>query len=238
MYNVEINGPKILFEIPVLGGIRITQTVLGSWIVILIILVLSIILTRNLKKIPTSKIQLIAEKLIVIMDNLVISIMGESNVKYTPYIITLMASSILGSLISLIGLRSVTSDINTTMTWAVMTFLLIQISGITKKGGLNHFKELFKPIPFLFPLNVISELSIPISMGFRHFGNILSGMIISSLLYTGLAALTNVLLNLSVPLLQIGLPAILSLYFDLFSGFMQAFIFCMLTMVFVSKAKQ
>ena len=188
-----------------------------------------------MKKKPIQKKQIIAEKLVLMMDNLVLGTMGEKNISYTPYILTLFLSSIFGSLISLLGLRSITADINTTMTWSVITFFMIQIAGVKSKG-VKHYKGLMEPMPFMLPLNIVGELSTPVSMGFRHFGNIMAGMVITTLVYSGLSSLTTIIFSTSIPFLQVGIPAFLSLYFDLFSGLMQAFIFCMLTMVFVSKA--
>ncbi len=188
-----------------------------------------------MKKKPVEKKQIIAEKLVLMMDNLVSGTMGVKNISYTPYILTLFLSSIFGSLISLIGLRSITADINTTMTWSVITFFMIQIAGVKSKG-IKHYKGLMEPMAFMLPLNIVGELSTPVSMGFRHFGNIMAGMVITTLVYSGLSSLTTIIFSTSIPFLQVGIPAFLSLYFDLFSGLMQAFIFCMLTMVFVSKA--
>ena len=87
----------------------------------------------------------------------------------------------------------------------------------------------------MLPLNIISEASTPVSMSFRHFGNVAGGMIISSLLYFALTAASSAL-GLSFPVFAVGVPALFSAYFDLFSGFMQAFIFIMLTMVYISNA--
>lgn len=238
MTGIEINGARILFEIPILGGIKISETVLGSFIVVLIILIICLIFSRKLSKIPTTKTQILAEKFVVMMDNLVESTMGSGKVRYTPYIITIMLSSIFGSLIGLVGMRPVTADINTTLTWSLITFFVIQYSGIKAKGVKKHYKGLLEPMPFMLPLNLVGELSTPVSMSFRHFGNIMSGMVINTLVYAGLASLTTVIFGTAIPFLQVGIPAFLSLYFDLFSGFMQAFIFCMLTMVFVANASE
>lgn len=238
MSEIKIVGPKILFDIPILGGIQITETVFYSFMVTFLIFILSIVLTRKLSKIPTKKTQIIAEKFVIIIYGFVETTMGKTKQRYTPYIMTILLSSILGSLISLLGFRSVTADINTTMTWAIITFIMIQYSGIKSKGIIKHYKGLLEPMPFMLPLNLISELSTPVSMGFRHFGNIMSGMVINSLVYAALSGLTMIIFEISIPFLQIGVPAVLSLYFDLFSGFMQAFIFCMLSMVFIANSAE
>ena len=89
----------------------------------------------------------------------------------------------------------------------------------------------------MYKRQVLSEVANPISMSFRHFGNIASGIVISSLLYGALGASSTALCDIGIPFLQLGLPAILSLYFDLFTSVLQAFVFCMLTMAFVSNAE-
>ncbi len=198
MSEIKIVGPKILFDIPIFGGIQITETVFYSFMVTFLIFILSIVLTRKLSKIPTKKTQIIAEKFVIIIDKFVETTMGKAKQRYTPYIMTILLSSIFGSLISLLGFRSVTADINTTMTWAIITFIMIQYSGIKSKGVVKHYKGLLEPMPFMLPLNLISELSTPVSMGFRHFGNIMSGMVINTLIYAALSGLTMIIFGISI----------------------------------------
>lgn len=233
--DITINGPRILFRIPILGGIEVTETVVLSWGIICFVFLLCLFLTRKLEKIPRSYSQKIAEKIVIAIDNMVESTMGKRNMAYAPYILTLMTFSILGSLIGMLGFRSVTADINTTLAWALMTFVLIYYSGL-KYQGFKHFKGFVEPTPVMLPLNIISEMATPISLSFRHFGNILSGMIITLLMYGGLAAATYAILPTSIPFLQLGIPAVFSVYFDLFSACIQAYVFSMLTMVYVSNA--
>ena len=130
---------------------------------------------------------------------------------------------------------------NVTFGWAVLVFFLIM--HFKFRGGLwNYFKGLFSPIPVFAPMNLIGEFATPVSMAFRHYGNILSGAVISALIGSALTGLSKSLLGWlpsvlgDMPLLRVGLPAVLSMYFDIFSGVMQAFIFAMLTMLNVSGA--
>jgi len=153
----------------------------------------------------------------------------------TPYIATIFAFSICGSLISLLGLRAVTSDFSVLATWAVITFLLITATKIRFNGVGGWLKGFLDPVPVMLPMNIISEVATPVSMALRHFGNIAGGAVITALLYYGLTGLSR-MVGLEIPLFTIGIPAVLSIYFDLFSSFMQAFIFIMLTMVFISNA--
>ena len=135
------------------------------------ILFLCIFLTSRMEKVPKGK-QAIAEKIVLMIDNLVDQNMGPDSRIYSPYIATLMMSSVFGSLCSLFTLRSVTADLNTTLGWALITFAMITYTKI-KYGGLGgYLKSFTEPIFVMVPLNILSEIATPVSMSFRHFGNI------------------------------------------------------------------
>lgn len=234
-----MNGPQILFRIPIFGGIPITETIVNTWIIMAVIIALCLFLTYNMKVVPKGK-QVVAEKLVMMIYNMVEGVMGKKYINFAPYIGALFTLSILGSLSSLVGMRPLTADLSTTLGWAIITFVMVQINSIRHNGVLGWLKSFAQPI-VMTPLNIISELANPVSISFRHFGNIAAGMVITSLLYGALASLSAVVLQFipndfinSIPIFQVGIPAILSIYFDLFSGFIQAYIICMLTMVFVS----
>ena len=131
--------------------------------------------------------------------------------------------------------------INVTGGWALLTFILITYYKF-KAGPLIYIKSFGDPVLFLAPLNIISEVATPISMAFRHYGNVLSGSIISILIANLLTNVSKMIFGFlpgylgGFPYLRVGLPAILSIYFDLFSGALQAFIFAMLTMLNISGA--
>ncbi len=233
--NMEVNGPKIMFEIDIFGGLRVTETTVNFWLIIIATFILCKILTHKMEKIPRKKTQIIAEKIVQTIDGMVAETMGERCLSFAPYIMALFASSIFGTLITLLGMRSTTADINTTAGWAVMTFLMIHYNGIKSKG-IGYFKKYGEPMKFMVPLNIVSDVTLPFSLALRHFGNVIGGTILMSIIYSALAGLTLLVFNITIPILQVGIPAFLSLYFDLFSGAIQAFIFCMLTMVFVSDA--
>lgn len=239
--GVDITGPKILWElpetIPLIGGQPITETMRNAWIVMLFILFLCIFLTHRMEKVPRGK-QALAEKAVQMIDSLVDSTMGAGNRGFSPYIATLLMFSFCGSMASLFFMRPVTGDLNTTLGWALITFFLITFNKIKFNGFGGYLKGFLEPVFIMAPLNVLSEVATPVAMSFRHFGNIAGGLVISTLLLGALSALSNMLLSfLPVPLLQIGLPGILSLYFDLFTSAMQAFIFSMLTMAYVGDAR-
>ena len=153
--------------------------------------------------------------------------------------------SVLCSLSSLVGAFPATSDLSTELAWASVVFVLITATKIRTSGVGGYFKGFTKPIFVLTPFNVLSEIATPISMAFRHFGNIVSGTVITALLYAALAAASHALFSWlpgafgqilgAIPILQVGVPAVLSVYFELFSSCMQAFIFCMLTMLYIAN---
>ena len=242
MSSLNVSGAFVYFVIPILGGIPITQTTVSSLIVTIILIVLSIRLGRNLQKRPTG-MQVLVEKGVSMLYRMVAETMGEHNLYWTPFIGTIFLSSILGSLIGMTGfLRSMTADLSCTLVWAVLVSLLIWYNNIKNNGFIGWLKGFTEPIVVMTPMNIIGEIAQPVSMAFRHFGNVVSGTVISALVYAALAGLSTVLLGWlpgilgKIPFLQIGVPAVLSVYFDVFSSCMQAFIFAMLTMLYIGGA--
>ena len=241
--NIDVHGPKILFEIPVLGGIKVSETIVNMWIIMAVITLVCFFLGRKLRVKNPSKRQLVAEKAVLMITSMVTGVMGKRNAHWAPYIGTLLLLSAFSSLSSLTGLRPPTADLNVTLGWALVTFVMIQATKIKYHGFGGWLKGFAEPVVVMTPMNIISELATPISMSFRHFGNIAAGLVITSLIYGALAALSSALLGWipvlgDIPLFQVGLPALLSIYFDLFTSCLQAYIFCMLTMVFVSNAQE
>ncbi len=234
--DIVVTGPKIIASFEVFGvTINFTESILLSWIIIGAVALLLHWLTKDLKTQNISKRQVLAEMAVTTVYNLVEDTMGKGNRRFAPYIGALFTFSILGSLISLLGLRSVTADFSVVLTWALITFIWVHYTKIRTNGFFGYLKGYASPVFVMLPMNVLSEVSLPVSMSIRHFGNIASGMIISSLVYFALTSITKAI---GVAFMTIGIPAVLSLYFDLFSSFMQAFIFIMLTMVNVSNAAE
>ena len=250
--DISIVGPKVYYEVPIdfpiLGRFQITETLVISWLVMLIITLLCIWLTHDLKVEKISKRQAFAEMLVEMADKFVIGNMGEKFRYFVPFVAALFATSLVSNLISLLGLRSPTADLNTEAAWAIVVFILITSQKIKAGGVGGYLKGFTQPIALLTPFNILSELATPISLACRHFGNILSGVVINGLLYAALALASSKLLGLipgavgqvlsNVPILAVGLPAVLSVYFDWFTGVMQAFIFCMLTTMYIANAAE
>ena len=230
----------VLKDLPLIGDIRINEVVVKGWIIIAVVALLCIFLTRGLRTKNPKKKQIIAEKLIITLDNLVSGTMGEQAISYAPYIGAVFVYSAFGSACELLGTYPVTGDLNTTVGMALATVFLVFFNHIRSKGVLGWLKTFIKPYVFMLPINLASEIAMPVSLAFRHFGNIVGGTIIMGLFSNMLKSLSLMIPfnTLHIPFLEIGLPAALALYFDVFSVAIQAFIFCMLTMVFVSQAME
>ena len=218
----------------------LSESQVNTWAVMISILGLCLYLTHGLTTKAVCKRQLAAEWIVEKSEKLVKDNMGRYFAEWGPFIAAIMGLSAFSSLICLVGLFSPTGDVNVTFGWAILVFFLIM--NFKFKGGFGkYFIELFKPIPVFMPMNLVGEFSTPVSMAFRHYGNILSGAVISALIGGALTGLSKSLLGwlpgvfADMPLLRVGLPAVLSIYFDLFSGVMQAFIFAMLTMLNIAN---
>ena len=286
--DLQVNGAFIYFEIPIFGGIPITQTTVSFFLVTVLLCWASIYLGKGLKKRPDGK-QVLVEKGVMMLRNMVVETMGEHNVHWTPFIGTIFLSSMCGSFIGLTGfLRSATADLSCVAVWAVMVSVIIWYNNIKNNGFVGWLKGFTEPIVVMTPMNIVSEIAQPLSMAFRHFGNVAGGGVITTIIYAALSAASAMVLNLlgangglmgaalmvagivlfvlyrknkkkvslvfailcgvlglfgllqglgvlsGVPILAYGIPAVLSCYFDLFSGFVQAYVFSLLTMVYIA----
>ena len=286
--ELQVNGAFIYFEIPIFGGIPITQTTVSFFLVTVLLCWASIYLGRGLKKRPDGK-QVLVEKGVMMLQGMVAETMGAHNLHWTPFIGTIFLSSMCGSFIGLTGfLRSATADLSCVAVWAVMVSVIIWYNNIKNNGLLGWLKGFTEPIVVMTPMNIVGEIAQPLSMAFRHFGNVAGGGVITTIIYAALSAASAMVLNLlganggimggalmvagiilfvlyrknnqkaslvcaiicgdlglfgllqglgvlsGVPILAYGIPAVLSCYFDLFSGFVQAYVFSLLTMVYIA----
>lgn len=174
----------------------------------------------NAKEIPTG-FQNVIELIVETLQGFVNSSMGEHGKKYVNYVGTLFMFVLLSNISGLFGLRPPTADFGTTFCLALITWVMIQYNNV-KYNKLGVITGLFQPLPFLFPINLIGEIATPISMSLRLFGNIMAGTVMMALFY-----------GLLPTLVQIGIPAFLHAYLDVFSGAIQAYVFAMLTMTFI-----
>ncbi len=240
--GITVSGAGVFFEIPLpVQPLPVTEAQVNSVIVLLSLFFLCRYLTHGIRAGVTTRRQVFAEWAVEQCEKLVDTNMGEHFKGFAPFIAAILGLSAFSSLLTLVGLFPPTSDINITAGWAILVFVLITYYKL--KGGFGHYLKSFaEPVAFLAPLNVISEVATPVSMAFRHYGNVLSGSVISVLIAAALQGLSQLVLGWlpgvlgDIPFLQIGLPAILSVYFDIFSGALQAFIFAMLTMLYIAGA--
>lgn len=246
--NVDIHGARILFTIPVLGGINISGTVAVTWGLMIVLTCLSAWATKDLKVKNISKKQAVVEWLYKFIEGLIDQNMGPKWKKMIPFVGTILIGSITMSLSSLLGFFPPTGDLMAILAWSLTVFVIITKTKIHHQGLGPYLKGFLDPVFIMAPINVMSECFTPFSMAFRHFGNVLSGVVITSLVYSALGALNSAIFGLIpgsvggvlqvVPIFELGVPAVLSLYFDWFSGAIQAYIFCMLTMIFISRADE
>lgn len=197
--DVSINGARILATIenvPVFGSVQITQTLTASWLVMLIISGLLIWLGSGLKVSGISRKQAVAEMAYTSLVNFVRGNMGTGFDHYIPLVGTIFITSVISNLISLLGIWSPTADLMTELAWALVVFVLITYHKIKSSGIVAYMKGFLDPIAVLLPINIMSECFTPVSMACRHFGNILSGTVISALIYAALAAANNALFGL------------------------------------------
>ena len=218
---------KYLQEIHLFGQtFHLTTTHVGLLVISIVLIVLAVMVNRKISKsnpedTPGMLVN-IFELAVEMLDNMVKGIMGSNGRKFRNYIATVFMFALLCNISGLFGLRPPTADYGVTFAMGVLTFLIIHYNGI-KKNGAGHFTALFKPIPLLFPINLIGEIAVPLSLSLRLFGNVLSGTVMMGLIY-----------GLLSPPITTGIPAVLHIYFDIFSGCIQAYVFCMLTMVYVT----
>lgn len=285
--NVSVDGAFVYFTIPIFGGIPITQTTVSITVVTLLLVFACIKLGKNLQIRPTGA-QVLVEKGVDLIYGLTVSAMGKHNAHWAPFMGTIFLSSIGGSLIGLTGfLRSATADLSCVLTWALIVSVVIWANSIKNNGVLGWLKGYTEPVAVMTPMNLISEVAQPLSMAFRHFGNVAGGGVISSIIYAAFSMLSAAVLGAiarfgwvmglvlvaagvaiwilnkkkkvifkilaivsfvlglfgllqalgllsGVPVLALGVPAVLSVYFDVFSGFVQALVFTLLSMVYIS----
>ncbi len=237
--GIQISGALIYCRIPMpLQDFFITEAQVNSWLVMISLFGLCLYLTHGLSTRKMLKRQIAVEWMVEAVEKLVVGNMGSFFAGFAPFVAAILGLSAFSSLLSLFGLYPPTSDLNVVAGWAILVFILITYYK-SKCGPIVYMKSFANPA-LMAPLNIISEIATPISMAFRHYGNVLSGAVISVLVATGLQGLSHLILGWlpgflgEIPLLRVGLPAILSIYFDLFSGCLQAYIFAMLTMMYVS----
>lgn len=217
---------KLLKEFKI-GGVtlHITTTHISVMIVTITLIIFAIVVNRKLKKADASDtpgaLQNIAELIVEAISNMVKGIMGTHSKRFVNYIATLFMFVLFSNISGLFGLRPPTADYGVTLPLGLITFGLIHYNGM-KKNKISHITALFQPTWLLFPINIIGEMAVPLSLSLRLFGNIMSGTVLMGLIYGLIYPYTIVW------------PSVLHIYFDIFSGCIQAYVICMLTMVYIT----
>ena len=202
----------------------ITTTHVSMLIVITLIIAFALFVRAKLKAPDETPglLQSGIEVAIEMLENMVSGVMGSDGAGFVNYIGSIFVFILISNISGLFGLRPPTADFGVTLPLGLFTFLIIHYQNI-KRNKIKAFTGLFEPLPFLFPINLIGEVATPFSLGLRLFGNVLSGTVIMALFY----GLVPVLLKFGV------VPAVLHANFDLFSGCIQTYVFCMLTMTYI-----
>lgn len=210
-------------SIPLLGGfeIQVAESVVVTWVIMALILLFSMILTRNLKVQNIGKRQLVAETIVTKLEGFVAGMVGEEGRAYVPYLATVLVFIGISNIIGLFGMKPPTKDLNVTAALSLMSILLIEYAGIHKKGVRGWLRGFTQPIAIVTPINILEVFIKPLSLCMRLFGNVLGAFVIMELL------------KLLVP---VALPIPFSFYFDIFDGLIQAYVFVFLTSLFIKEA--
>mgnify|MGYP003226652594 CR=1 FL=1 len=214
---------KTSFTIPIFGGIPVAESVVVTWIIMAVMIVAAFFLGRNLKVQNVGKRQLAVETVVGGLHNFFYDLLGEEGKRYIPYLITVAIYIGISNMIGLFGLKSPTKDVGVTGALALMSIVLIEYSGIHAKGGKRFVHSLAEPIALMTPMNILEIAIRPTSLCMRLFGNVLGAFVIMELI------------KLVVPVF---VPAIFSLYFDLFDGLIQTYVFVFLTSLFMKETME
>ncbi|MEF2734476.1 MAG: F0F1 ATP synthase subunit A [Blautia sp.] len=215
----ELNCETV-FNIPIFGGIPIGESVVVTWIIMAVLTLLAIVFVRNLKVENPGKKQLALEAFISFLDNFFTDILGKEGRRYIPYLISTALYIGVANLIGLLGFKPPTKDLNVTAALSLMSLFLIYYSGFHKKGMKGFLKSFAEPMPLVTPINIMEIAIRPISLCMRLFGNVIGSFVIMELLKTVMPAI---------------LPIPFSLYFDVFDGLIQTYVFVFLTSLFIKE---
>ncbi len=216
----ELNVETV-FTIPLFGGIPVSESVVVTWIAMAVLIVIAFLLGRNLKVRNPGKRQQIAELIVLKLDAFTKKTLGEEATEYSTYMAVVLLFIGFVNLIGVFGFKPPTKDLNVPAALALMSIVLVEVAGIRAHGTGGWLKGFAKPMAILTPINVLEIFIRPLSLCMRLFGNVLGAFVIMELV------------KLVVP---VGVPAILSLYFDVFDGLIQAYVFVFLTSLYISEA--
>lgn len=209
------------FTIPIFGGIDVAESTVISWVIMAIIMILTLVLTRNMKVENPGKLQVGVEYVVESLQNIVRGIVGHEGERYVPYLATVLVFLGISNVFAVTGMKPPTKDLNVTAALALMSIVLVEAAGIRKKGVGGWIKSFTEPIAIVTPINILEVFIKPLSLCMRLFGNVLGAFVIMELL------------KLLVP---VALPVPFSFYFDIFDGLIQAYVFVFLTSMYIKEA--
>ena len=209
------------FTIPFFGGIEVYESTVVSWIIMAVIILFMFIMTRGLRTQNISKRQAAVELIYTKLMGLCDSMMGEEGRGYVPYLVTVLLFIGVSNIVGIFGLKAPTKDLNITLALAGMTIILVQFAGIKHKGFGGWLKSFTEPVAVVTPIKIMELVTKPLSLCMRLFGNVLGAFVIMELLKLVVAPV---------------LPAVFCLYFDLFDGLLQAYVFVFLTSLYIKEA--
>ncbi|RKD35303.1 F0F1 ATP synthase subunit A [Lacrimispora algidixylanolytica] len=212
---------ETVFTIPIFGGIPIAESVVITWFIMAALTLLSICLVRNLKVENPGKKQQVLEMAVGGLYSFFDDLIGEEGRRYVPYLISVAIYIGVANLIGLLGLKPPTKDLNTTAALAIISILLIEYAGFHRKGLKGFIKSFAEPVAIIAPINILELFIKPLSLCMRLFGNVLGAFVVMELI------------KLLVPAF---LPIPFSMYFDIFDGLIQAYVFVFLTALFIKEA--
>lgn len=209
------------FTIPIFGGIDVAESTVISWVIMAIIVILTLVLTRNMKVENPGKLQVGVEYVVESLQNIVRGIVGHEGERYVPYLATVLVFLGISNVFAVTGMKPPTKDLNVSAAVALMSIVLVQIASIRQNRVKGWLKGFTKPIAVVTPINIMELAIRPLSLCMRLFGNVLGAFVVMKLLEH---------------LVPIILPAVFSLYFDFFDGLIQAYVFVFLTGLFIKEA--
>lgn len=216
----ELNCETV-FTIPAFGGIPVAESVVVTWIIMALLFAVSIGITRKLKVEDPGKGQLFLESFVNTLHDMVLGMTGEKGLAYVQYLMTVLIYLAVANVIGLFGFKPPTKDLTVTIAISVMSIILIQIAGLREKGFKGWLKSFSEPVSIMTPINIMELLIRPLSLCMRLFGNVLGAFVVMELIKSCIPAVV---------------PVPFSLYFDLFDGVIQAYVFVFLTSLFINEA--
>ena len=212
---------ETVFTIPVFGGIRVLESVVVTWIIMAVLVLLSVCLVRNLKVESPGRMQLALEAGVSFLYDFFDGLVGKKGRRYIPYLCTVLIYIGVANVIGLFGFKPPTKDLNVTGALALMSIVLVEYAGIREKKVAGWLKSFAKPVAVVTPINILELFIRPLSLCMRLFGNVLGSFVIMELI------------KLIVPVI---VPLPFSFYFDIFDGLIQAYVFVFLTALFINEA--